>query len=204
MSDIQTLRRSVEQLKGRKAQIVQNITTTKQSLREKSRDLCHHDQAREIIRHVGQKTQEQLCFHISDITSLALEAVFDNPYKLVTEFVQRRNKTECDLHFERDGEKVNPMDASGGGAVDVASFALRVASWSMQRPKSRSVLVMDEPFKNLSTGLLPRASQMLKQISSELGLQIIMVTHLEELMEEADKVFKVSIKRGITSVREEC
>ena len=202
MSDIQSIRRSVEQLKGRKAQTEQSMEETQRAIKDTTQVLHHHEQAREIIRIVGQKTQAQLSFHISDITSLALEAVFHEPYKLVTEFVQRRNKTECDLFFERDGEKVNPIDASGGGAVDVASFALRVASWSMQRPKSRAVLILDEPFRFLSADLLPRASQMLKQVSLKLGLQIIMVTHSEELQEEAERVFQVKIRKGVSCVEQ--
>lgn len=201
MNNIQTLRNQLEQQKGRKAQITQDIGQTQHTIEESKRSLRRHEQAKEIIRTVGIKTQQQLQFHISDIASLALEAVFDNPYELIVEFIQRRNKTECDLFFSRDGEKIDPLSASGGGAVDIASFALRVASWSMQKPRSRAVLILDEPFRYLSSNLLPKASLMLKEISKKLNLQIIMVTHSEELIEDADKVFDVSInKKGISKV----
>jgi len=196
MTNIQNLRNALEQMKGKRDQIQHGIDNAEQFIREKKKDLRRHEQAREIIREVGLKTQQQLQFHISDITSLALEAVFDNPYKLITEFIQRRNKTECDLYFERDGNRIDPLSASGGGTVDVASFALRVASWSMQRPRSRNVLILDEPFRYLSSDLLPKASEMLNQISKKLKLQIIMVTHAEELIENADRVFEVKIKKG--------
>jgi len=196
MTNIQNLRNALEQMKGKRDQIQHGIDNAEQFIKEKKKDLRRHEQAREIIREVGLKTQQQLQFHISDITSLALEAVFDNPYKLITEFIQRRNKTECDLYFERDGNRIDPLSASGGGAVDVASFALRVASWSMQRPRSRNVLILDEPFRYLSSDLLPKASEMLNQISKKLKLQIIMVTHAEELIENADRVFEVKIKKG--------
>jgi len=196
MTNIQNLRNALEQMKGKRDQIQHGIDNAEQFIKEKKKDLRRHEQAREIIREVGLKTQQQLQFHVSDITSLALEAVFDNPYKLITEFIQRRNKTECDLYFERDGNRIDPLSASGGGTVDVASFALRVASWSMQRPRSRNVLILDEPFRYLSSDLLPKASEMLNQISKKLKLQIIMVTHAEELIENADRVFEVKIKKG--------
>jgi len=196
MTNIQNLRNALEQMKGKRDQIQHGIDNAEQFIKEKKKDLRRHEQAREIIREVGLKTQQQLQFHISDITSLALEAVFDNPYKLFTEFIQRRNKTECDLYFERDGNRIDPLSASGGGTVDVASFALRVASWSIQRPRSRNVLILDEPFRYLSSDLLPKASEMLNQISKKLKLQIIMVTHAEELIENADRVFEVKIKKG--------
>ena len=42
-----------------------------------------HEKALTIIKEVGRKTQEKLQFHISDITSLALDAVMpEDPYKL--------------------------------------------------------------------------------------------------------------------------
>lgn len=196
MTDIRTLRHKLDQQKGMKIQIEQTITKTITGVREKKRDLQRHEKALSIIREVGLKTQQQLEVHISDITTLAQEAIFDDPYKVVVEFVQRRNKTECDITFERDGERINPLQASGGGPVDVAAFALRAASWSMQNPRSRNVLILDEPFRYLSVGLLPKAGEMLKQLSEKLDLQIIMVTHEEELAEMADKVFQVLMKRG--------
>lgn len=199
-SEIQTYRNLLERQKGKKIQIEQDINTLKDTVRRSKRNLIRHEKAREIIREVGMQTQQQLQFHISDITSLALEAVFPDPYKLIVEFVQRRNKTECDLYFERDGEKVDPLTASGGGAVDVAAFALRIASWSMQQPRSRNVIILDEPLRFLSTDLQEQASIMIKEISEKLGIQFIIVTHEDTLASYADKVFRVSIKNGKSKV----
>ena len=200
MSSIQHLRNHLEQQKGKKAQIQKSITSLQQSTKEKKKDLRRHEQAREVIREVGLKTQSQLSFHISDITSLALDAVFNDPYALVAEFVQRRNKTECDLYFERDGNRVDPLSASGGGAVDVAAFALRVASWSMQRPKSRSTLILDEPLRFLSADHQEKASVMIKELSKKLGIQFIIITHEPILASYADKIFEVKIRKGITII----
>lgn len=197
---IQSLRRAFEHKTGEKNQIERTLEETKKEVKELKRDLRRHEQAQEVIRQVALKTQQQLQFHISDIATMALEAVFDDPYQLIVEFIQRRNKTECDLYFSRDGEKIDPLSATGGGAVDVASFALRVASWSMSIPRTRNTLILDEPFRYLSSNLLPKASEMLKEVSDKLGLQIIMVTHADELIESADKVFAVSKKKGISKV----
>ena len=73
-------------------------------------------------------------------------AVFDDPYTLRVEFVEKRGKTECELWFAQtkeeeeegneDGERgrevlIDPLAGSGGGPVDVAAFALRIAIWSL-------------------------------------------------------------------------
>ncbi len=115
--------------------------------------------------------------------------------------VQRRNKTECDLYFERDGNKMDPLSASGGGAVDVASFALRVASWSMQRPRSRNTMILDEPLRFLSADHQEQASVMIKEISQKLGIQFIIITHESILASYADKIFETKIRKGITTIQ---
>jgi hypothetical protein len=205
MEDIKSLRNNLEQKKGQKIKVEQDILTLRKEIAAKKQDLQKHEKAREIIRIVGKSTQEQLSFHISDITSLALEAIFNDPYKLQIEFVPRRNKTECDLYFVRNENKVDPLKASGVGAVDVAAFALRIAAWSMQTPHSRNVMLLDEPFKHLK-GVKAnlRLLDMINEISNRLKLQTIMVSDervdKEDIYEKADRVFEVTIKKGISKI----
>jgi DNA repair exonuclease SbcCD ATPase subunit len=197
---IQALRNRLEQKKGQRSQVERTIAELSEAVSQKKRDLRRHEQAREIIREVGLKTQQQLQVNISDITSLALEAVFNDPYELKVKFVQRRNKTECDLLFSRDGDDVDPLSAAGGGVVDVAAFALRIASWSMQTPRSRNTIIIDEPMRFLSVDLQERASLMIKEISKKLGVQFLIITHENTLAAWADRTFEVSIKRGVSKV----
>lgn len=197
---IKDLRNKLEQQKGQKIQIERSLVTLEEELTSQRKQLHFHEQAREIIREVGMITQQQLQYHISDITSLALETVFPDPYKLEVEFVQRRNKTECDLFFSREGLKADPQTASGGGPVDIAAFALRIASWSMQIPRTRNVIILDEPMRFVSADLQANASAMLKEISQKLGIQFIIVTHNEVLTSYADRVFKVSRRKGRSKV----
>ena len=162
--------------------------------------------AREIIREVGIKTQQQLQFHISDMTSLALESVFAEPYELKVDFVQRRNKTECDLLFIREGIDIDPLTASGVGAVDVAAFALRLCAWSMNRPRTRNVQLLDEPFKHLK-GIEDnrRVLKMVNELSKQLKIQVIMVSDeripREDIIESSQRVFEVTKRRGISKVK---
>jgi DNA repair exonuclease SbcCD ATPase subunit len=203
--EIRELQEKVQKLKGKKESVQSQIASLKTEIKEKQKSLVQHEKAREIIREVGMKTQQQLQFHISDITSLALESVFPDPYELAVEFVQRRNKTECDLYFVRDGKKVDPMTASGVGAVDVAAFALRIAAWSMQTPRTRATILLDEPFKHLK-GLEPnkRVLEMIQEISKRMGIQVIMVSDeripREDIIDAADRVFEVKMKNRVSKV----
>lgn len=169
----------------------QGIQKEEQLRRTSVKLLKQAEKAKEVIREVGIRTQQQIQYHISDVTSLAMQAVFPDPYTLEVEFIQRRNKTECDIYFARNGNRVDPLNASGGGVVDVASLALRVASWSLMSPRTRGTIIQDEPMRFVSTDLQERAGEMVAEISKKLGLQFIMITHEESLTIHADKVYTV-------------
>jgi len=204
---VESLRQSLEQRKGKRQQIESTIQQTKNRWKEAKKILRLNEKALEIMKQVAIETQRQLQYHISDITSTALEAVFDDPYELIVEFVERRNKTECDIFFSRDDSRIDPLEASGYGAVDVASFALQVASWSMENPRSRPVLILDEPFKHLKgEEANQRMLSMVQEISKKLGLQIIMISDervsREATLEATDKLFEVQIKKGKSKIKD--
>lgn len=202
MEALAQLKEEIQKRKGKREQLEQEIDKLKSKLSKDRKHLKSLDKAKAIVDVVALKTQEQLSFHISDIASLAMESIFPDAYALLLEFVQRRNKTECDIVFEKDGEQFHPLTASGGGTVDVAAFALRIASWSMENPRTRPIIVLDEPMKYVSAEYQEAASEMIKQISKKLGIQFLIVTHLETLASHADKEFKTTIKNGKTKIKE--
>ena len=204
---LKDIRTKLERLQGAKAKVERDIEKTNVELNEENRNLRYHQQAKEIVRQVGLKTQQQLEWHISNLVSLALESVFEDPYEFEAQFVERRNKTECDLFFKRNEHYMKPVNSSGIGAVDVAGFALRIASWSMENPRTRPVLILDEPFKHLKGfNENVKVISMVKELSKKLNLQVIMVhderVPLEEIEKGADKVFEVTMRKGISKVKE--
>jgi DNA repair exonuclease SbcCD ATPase subunit len=202
MVDIRNLRSTLDQLKGKKINIQSELERLDQRILNNKRALIRQERAREVVRQVGIKTVRELEFHISNIATLALESVFENPSELMARFVERRNRLECDIYLQdSEGERIDPMDESGGSVVNITSFALRIASWTMGRPRSNNFIVMDEPFNNVPAELQGKVSAMLHEISERLELQLIIVTHSPELMESADRTFKIS-KVGKVSVVE--
>jgi len=166
-------------------------------------------EVRALFQKSSQQTQQKLEFHISSLVSTALSAVFPDPYEFKVKFEQRRNKTECDLTFTKNGEDYgSPMFASGGGPKDVAAFALRCAFWSLDK-KSRNILILDEPFnfvnddpKEKTRELQQKCVEMFKRVVDTLGMQAIVVTTLPEFLNIADKIFDVSCKNGVSLVEE--
>lgn len=197
---VYNMRTKIEQRKGARDELLRQRKELKAKRKGFIIELDAVAKAQAILQKVAQLTQQELEYHISEIVSLALKSIFSDPYEFQLDFVQRRNKTEADIWFSRDDERIHPLTASGGGAVDVAAFALRIALWRLRTPRTRNTLVLDEPFRFLSADLLPKASELLKGLSDKLGLQIIMITHSEELTDAADRTFKVSQRNRVSKV----
>lgn len=140
-------------------------------------------QAQELVQSVAEQIQNQVHAQLASIVSRCLTTVFgDDAYGFRINFVKRRGKTEAELLFVRNGQDIDPLRAAGGGAVDVAAFALRLACLLLLRPKKRRLLVLDEPFRFVSREYRPRVRVLLEELARELEVQFLMVTHSKELV----------------------
>lgn len=198
ITELQSLRQKLEYKKGQRDHLQQSLEKLEENITLNKRIANRHERALEIVKQVGLATQKQLEYHLTEQVSLAMEAVFDDPYALVVQFQEKRGKTEVELLFSRRGMEFPPIGSAGGGAIDVASLALRIAYFSMrQDTKIRPVLILDEPFSQLKgEDANRRALSIIREISKHLDLQIIMVSDerisREDIVENADKVFHVS------------
>jgi DNA repair exonuclease SbcCD ATPase subunit len=193
-------RKILNQKQGQRKLLIQQREDCIETTKKNKLDYENHLKARGIIQIVSSETQKKLEYQISNLVSSALASVFTNPYKFNLLFVQRRNKMEADLIFSKDSNETNDLiNTAGGGAVDIASFALRVALWSIKR--TRPVMIIDEAFRFLSLDLQQKASDMIKEISSKLNIQVILISHLPGMIKAADKVIEIEQRNGESYVR---
>lgn len=151
-------------------------------LKQLERDLKSAEECQKVVQAVAQAVQRQAHRKIARVVTKCLKAVFgENAYEFAIDFERKRGKTEARLVFLRDGHRVDPVSASGGGVVDVASFALRLAALLLSVPQRRKFLCLDEPLKHLSRNHSERVRVLLETISRELGVQVLMVTHDSQL-----------------------
>ena len=169
-------------------QTLQRIKFTEGALEEErerlqlaEEKLLHAKQAQDVLQLLAQAVQQQAHKKISEVVSSCLSAVFDDPYEFKVVFERKRGRTEAHLRFLRRGLEVDPLTASGGGMIDVAAFALRVACLVLHRPKLSRVVVLDEPFKFVSSEYRDNVRGMLEGLSKRMNIQFILVTHIEEL-----------------------
>jgi DNA repair exonuclease SbcCD ATPase subunit len=199
-NELNNAREFLDETKARHRALRDRVNEHTEELNHWSRRLEGAKKARVIIQRVSQETQKNLEFHLSHLVTTALASVFPEQIEFVARIEVRRGQTECDLLFKEYGQEYDPLEGSGFGPVDVASFALRITFWSLN--KNRPTFVLDEPFRNVSPDLQHKVSDMLKMVSEKLGVQIVMISHQEDINISADKTFLAKKEGKITLLEE--
>ena len=128
MIDLEQEEQKVAELKSRLDVLRRCLDTEHEQLKKALLKSKQAQDAQETLQHLAQAVQQQAHQKISEVVSFCLSAVFDDPYQFHIVFERKRGRTEAHLRFQRRGLDLDPLTASGGGAVDVAAFALRVAA----------------------------------------------------------------------------
>lgn len=180
MNQIQQWRKKVDRILSDRRSIISSIKNEKEALEKAERDLGDSQQCQKILQSLAENIQRIVHQRISRVVSRCLAAVFDEPYLFKINFTQSRGKTDAKLCYERDGHELNPLTSSGGGTIDIAAFALRLACLCLARPHRRRVLVIDENFRNLSVEYHHLVPILLETLAKEMDLQIIQTTNVPE------------------------
>lgn len=187
---LEKLQRIIDKSLGEQARIQKELKENQKALDESIKREKTAAEAKELVLSVAKITQANIGDRISELVSLALAAIWEDPYEFIIDFVEKRGATEADLWFSREGNQIEPLAAAGGGVADVASIALRLAIWSLN--KTSPIFILDEPFRNLhGIELNEKASLMLKELSQQLGLQIIMAAADDNMVYGADNSIKL-------------
>lgn len=185
------------------------LTEDKNRLSEETSELESNikdlKEAKEVVSAAGILAQDSMKTVFESLVSQALKTIFGEEYSFELESRFFRNQPEMEMFVIENGIKYSPKDEKGGAIVDIISFASRVVSWAIMEPKSQNTLLLDEPFRCLSKDALPFLAQLMQDISDELNLQILYITHEKQLAEvscraEKDRSYLVKKIDGISRV----
>lgn len=151
------------------------------------------EMAKSAVIELGINTQDEIKRQIEEIVTAALHSVFGTRYdsfKVV--FTVKRNQPEVNFYIEEGGKLLDiRQDTVCGGVVDVVSYVLRLTQWKVKQPEVSPLIILDEPFKNVSHAYRANVSKMVQEVTTSLGLQIIMVTHKTNLIASSDNIIEL-------------
>lgn len=132
--------------------------------------------ARVIVQTVATTVQQTVHAKLAGVVTHCLRAVFEDPYEFQIVFEMKRGRTEAKLVFVRRGMVLDdPVHEVGGGVLEVAAFALRVACLVIEKPLKRRLLVLDEPFGRLrGEANRQRMRDLVLSLARDFGVQFIL------------------------------
>lgn len=192
---------------GQRDALLAQLQVTEDEIARLKQETDLNEQIRYLLQKASELARESARKVLEDTVTSALQYIFGPEYRFVIELEQRSGRTEAHFYVESpapDGSgmmRLPPEEARGGGVVDVVGLALRLAVLRLhQDPKVADVLILDEPCKMLSESFSGLAADFLKWCSDHFGIQVIMVTHNEDLASAADRSFLVQQQRGTSRI----
>lgn len=135
----------------------------------------------------AEKVQKTITAKMESVVQSALNICFPGEFVFNFSFNPSKGKTEPKISLIQNGQETAPMASNGGSLIDIISFGLRLAVWSLSG--SDNVIMMDEPFKFLDDKRQGMIARLLKGLSEQLNVQLIIITHRDEIKAAADKLF---------------
>lgn len=163
--------------------------------------------AHDLLRAVACAARERVVGRVEVIGTEALRAIFARPeMEFRVRMEESRGVTSAwfEVRTVCRGEEVwvDVIDGRGGGVRDIVAFVIQAMVVTLT-PGLRRLLILDEPFSQVSDGFLPAVAELLLQLKARLGMDIWIVTHEEVIASAADKVYRSRLVDGVTVVEED-
>jgi len=199
-ASLQSLINQVERKKGERRLLEMQLQQTDKDIQKADKEIEILQQVIVIFQKSSEYARERMKYTIDEIATNALRVVFGGDISFEMELGTRAGAPTADFFVVEDGLKLSPMDAKGGGLVDVISVALRLAILELYEPKIEGPVLLDEPGKMVSAEFVENFVFFLKEYCHKTGRQFLVVTHNTALAAAGDRTFRVSNTAGVSEV----
>jgi len=135
---------------------------------------------------------------IKEYVSYGLKTVIpDQNIEFDCNVTTKMNKPWVELLTKNsEGVSENALEAFGGSVAQVESLILRVLA--ILQLKLYPMIVLDESLNAVSEEYLPNLSVLLNELSKQLNIKILLVTHNKEILANATRVYRATeTSRGL-------
>ncbi len=205
---VRRVRRNIDRLSGEARLVATQGKQAQQEIAELEAQIELHERVSAVLSSIGEERQTTAQTRVEDLVTHGLQTVFGS--ELSFHIVQTRRGKAVTAEFLvrttlADGKVIDTdvMSARGGGLAAVVGFLLRLVVLLLSKQRQETVLILDEPFTHLSKEYVPLMAEFLRELADKTGIQILLVSHQDELTEVADKRYRFALdNQGWTTVQE--
>lgn len=137
--------------------------------------------AREIALELAKRVQSKSLEHMGALITKAINHIYPNEdYRFALHPYESAGRTLINCTIHKGEHELDPMSSVEGGVLDIISFVLRICAVLLHKPEVSSFVILDEPFRFVSVEYRQGVREVLQMLHEKLGIQFIMVTHMEE------------------------
>lgn len=171
-----------------------------ESDRERSIDLA---KSAEILKKLVEERRASVCDTLAILGTSALQyALQDEDIEMRVTEKDYRDSIASDVRIvsKKTGMETPIRGAKGGGISDIVNTAIRIGIIkSFRDPAIDGPIILDEPYKQLSSEYQPAIADFLKRITTDFDRQIILSTHNDFIRESGGKKIRVESAAPDTS-----
>jgi len=156
-----------------------------------------------LLHSVGEETQQLVQRQLEALVNQGLAHIYaETPmtFSITTDVKRKQMAASFAITSQINGTEVTApvLDVRGGGVVAAVSFILRVVVdvLSGRRP----TYILDETFAHVSPDFEPRVAEFLQTLCTQLGIQVVLITHSSTYAEYADTAYRFDQHDGETFI----
>jgi DNA repair exonuclease SbcCD ATPase subunit len=164
------------------------------SLREEKEIL---EKTEKVIKHLMDKLVQKDLSKMDALISYGLKSVYtDRDIVFNSEIIEYGKKIWIDLQTISNGKKADPQAQSSVHVLE--SFLLRLLC--ILKLNRGRYLLLDETFSAFDPGYIENLSQLIVQLCSKLGMDILLVTHNVGFIDYANHSYRINITDNKTRI----
>ena len=181
-------------------EIETQLHKNQQQKQDNEKMIVVYTEVREFLSKVSAEYRVRICSTFNQLVTEALSHIFQKDINFRISLESYRNQPAINVMITEDAFVLDPQKSCGGGMNDIIALVFKIIFVYLSG--SQKTIVLDESLKFLSTNYLQTASNFLAEICSRLQMQLILVTHKEDLQLSADKIITISKQEGASYIKE--
>lgn len=204
-NDFDQLNRILTQKEGESLFVSKQKEQIESKLKQDKEKVILIDKTIAFVQKFTELSRKETLDKMSFIVTTALQDIKDSNLSFKINYDKKRNMPVADflIHSDLLNKDMGIMESCGGTLFDIVEFSLRVSLLLKWKPSLSRIFILDESFKHVSPQDRPKLAKFVRDLSEKLDLQIILISHSQEVTEDAHKIFAVSYDGIKSTVRVE-
>jgi DNA repair exonuclease SbcCD ATPase subunit len=205
IEELERRKTELTRLKNENALIDRQAVESEEQMVKAAEDMALSTEALQFLEEVANSRRGTMKGRIESVLTEALQLVYGNSRSVEMVYSVKNNRSH--LAFEvikqtKAGEVRRVLDGTGTGlgVSDTVSVPLRLLILLGSKASDR-VCVLDECYKHVDKERIMLVVQFLKVLTDRLGMQVILLSHHEQLRPEVDAAYEVREGKESSTVK---